>query len=300
MALLFLNTVKYWSKTIGITVGMSLLRTYSNTYIFIRKQCSNVYESNKTIQQICNTVFTWTHPIIEWVYFKKLEPFYDPWCTILYHSNGKLQSQPNSTRGETIRALKVLKVEVLRTSDPRGSGGVCEHYINLNKTIHNIYFSDKHILFCLNPSELNDDENKCDLIQTMMDNIRTMWSSSEPLLMIVKMKHQYISRVNIDKNTKISLEKTRKHLLCVEYIHPKMSQSIYLDIHPGYYVEGNEIFSELFVKRCLLYQKSAYVFDSDYTLKIMDSMMRTVEMHCNEYMIVDKNNYKIMSLEGQK
>ena len=284
MALLFLNTVKYWSKKIGITVGMSLLRTYSNAYIFVYTQCSKVYDSNKSIQKICNTVITWTYPMLEWLYLKKLEPFYEPWCSMSYHSNNKLRTHPNSTRVET----------------PRGSGGVCEHYINLNKTIHNIYFSDKHILFCLNPSELNDDENKCDLIQTMMDNIRTMWSSSEPLLMIVKMKHQYISRVNIDKNTKISLEKTRKHLLCVEYIHPKMSQSIYLDIHPGYYVEGNEIFSELFVKRCLQYQKSAYVFDSDYKLKIMDSMMRTVEMYSNEYMIVDKNNYIIMSLEGQK
>ena len=29
-------------------------------------------------------------------------------------------------------------------------------------------------------------------------------------------------------------------------------------------------------------------------------MMRTVEMYSNEYMIVDKNNYIIMSLEGQK
>jgi hypothetical protein len=99
--------------------------------------------------------------------------------------------------------------------------------------------------------------------------------------------------MNKKKIEKISLEKTRKYLLCVEYIHPKMSQSIYLDIHPGYYVEGNEIFSELFVERCLRYQKSAYIFDSDYKLKIMDNMMRTVEMHSNEYMIVDKNNYII-------
>ena len=110
------------------------------------------------------------------------------------------------------------------------------------------------------------------------------------------MKHQYISRIKNNKDIKISLEKTRKHLLCIEYIHPGMKQSVYLDIHPGYYVEGNEIFSELFVERCLTYQNTPYIFDSNYKLKIMDSMMRTIEMSSNEYMLFEKDNYKIMDV----
>ena len=260
MALLFLDTVKYWSKTVGITVGMSFLRTYSNMYIFIHNQCSNIYNSNKTVQHVCNTVLSWTHPIMEWVYLKKIEPFYEPWCTILYHSNHNL----------------------------------CEYYLNLNKPSHYVPLFNKHMLFYYNPFAFTAENFTCETIQNILQDISNIWSnSSEPLLIIIKTKHQYISRVNTKKIKKISLEKTRKHLLCVEYIHPKMKKSIYLDIHPGYYVEGNEIFSELFVERCLRYQKSAYVFDSDYTLKIMDSMMRTVEMHSNEYMIVDKNNYII-------
>ena len=141
---------------------------------------------------------------------------------------------------------------------------------------------------------MDNEEQKCDLIQSMIKIIWNMGIITDKCLIIVKMKHQYISRIKNDG--KISLEKTRKHLLCVEYIHPKMAQSIYLDIHPGYYLYGNEIFSELFVERCLQYQKSDYVFDSDYKLKIMDSMMRTVEMNCNEYMVIDKNDYKIHTL----
>lgn len=259
MAMIFLDTVKYWSKTVGITVGMLFLRTYSNMYIFIQNQCTKTYDNNKTIQYMCNSLLNWTHPIMEWVYFKKIEPFYDPWCSMSYNSNNK----------------------------PR------EHYLNLNKPSHYVPLSEKQVLFYYNPFAFTSANFTCDSIQNILHDISNIWSSSDPLLIILKIKHQYISRMNKKKIEKISLEKTRKHLLCVEYIHPKMSQSIYLDIHPGYYVEGNEIFSELFVERCLRYQKSAYIFDSDYKLKIMDNMMRTVEMHSNEYMIVDKNNYII-------
>jgi hypothetical protein len=259
MAINFLNTIKYWTRVFGITISMTLLGIYSHTYIFIYNQCTKLYYSNKTVNNICNSVFTWTHPIIERLYLKKIEPFYEPWCSIFYtYSNGTQY----------------------------------EHYINLNDTEH--YLPNNHALFCLNPYEMNNDEQKCDLIQSMIKIIWNMGIITDTCLIIVKMKHQYISRIKYD--SKISLEKTRKHLLCVEYIHPKMAQSIYLDIHPGYYLYGNEIFSKLFVERCLQYQKSGYVFDSDYKLKIMDSMMRTVEMNCNEYMVIDKNDYKIHTL----
>lgn len=290
MAMKFLNTVKYWSKTIGVTVGMSLLRTYSNSHIFIHNQCTKMYDSNDAIQYVCNCLLTWTHPLLEWMYLKKIEPFYEPWCSLSYNSNNKL----------------------------------CEHYLNFNKPSHYISLFNKQMLFYYNPFVRDgtgrsgvhdqDDANFTYVsIQNILHDISNVWSntsglglglSSDPLLIIIKKKHQYISRVILDKNhrmaspptykiEKMTFEKTRKHLLCVEYIHPKMDQSIYLDINPGYYVEGNAIFSELFVKRCLQYQNSAYVFDSDYKLKIMDSMMRTVEMHSNEYMIIDKNNYII-------
>jgi len=264
MALLFLNTVKYWSKKIVIAAGMSVLKMYSNVYIFTYKRCLQLYDSNKIIKDICNNIFIWTHPIKEWFFLKKMEPFYEPWCSLSYHNNNKIHEQ----------------------------------YINLHKPHHHLSFFGNHIWFWLYPVDTDNNEHVHEWIQTIIRDVRSIWTSPDPILMIIKRNHQYISRVLnyekiSDKNTNISLEKTRKHLLCVEYIHPKMAQSIYLDIHPGYYVEGNEIFSKLFVERCLRYQNSAYVFDSDYTLKIMDSMMRTVEMNSNEYMIVDKNNYII-------
>jgi hypothetical protein len=136
----------------------------------------------------------------------------------------------------------------------------------------------KHPLFCLNPLELKSDEQRCVLIQNMIHSIRDMWMSPESCLITVKMKHQYISRITNDINTPpVSLRKTPKHLLSVEYTHPEMKNSLYLDIPPGYYTEGNELFSYLFVERCLKYQKLPYIFDSNYKLKIINCMLRMFE-----------------------
>lgn len=274
MAWLCFNTIKHWINAMGITVSMSILGMYSNAYVYIHQKIANLYYSNKQINSICNYVFEWTHPVLEWAHFQKIEPFYDPWCS-LFKGN--------------------------------------EYYINLNKTEYWLPFfkSDpatnekyrckKHRLFCLNPLELKSDEQMCVLIQDMIHTIRDMWASPESCLITVKIKHQYISRITNDKNTPpVSLGKTRKHLLCVEYTHPEMKNSLYLDIQPGYYTEGNEVFSDLFVERCLKYQKLPYVFDSNYKLKIMDCMMRTVELRNNEYIILDKNDYKICHMETIK
>jgi hypothetical protein len=82
MAQLCFNTIKHRIYAMGITVSVSLLDIYSNMYVYILQKISNFYYSNKKINGMCNYVLGWTHPVLEWVYFQKLEPFYDPWCSL--------------------------------------------------------------------------------------------------------------------------------------------------------------------------------------------------------------------------
>jgi hypothetical protein len=148
-------------------------------------------------------------------------------------------------------------------------------------------------LFCLNPLEMNTDIQLCYLLQTTTKYILNKWSYfNQPCLVIFKIKHQYISKIN-SNDPKFSLEKTKKHILCVEYTHPEMTNTIYLDIDPGFFTEYNEIFSSYFVERCLEYQKTDYIFDKNYKLKIMDCMMNMIEIGSDEYMFLEKNEYSI-------
>lgn len=272
MSALFINTIKYWSSTFGMAIGMSVLGFYSKTCMFINTKYKYVYYSNKNMNTLSNFIFSGIHPFIQFVAFRKLEPYYDPWCSICF----KL----NNVWSETYLNLNNN-----------------EHYLpSLQPVTENM----KHInypLFCLNPFEMKTDIQMCYLLQTTTKYIFNKWSYfNYPCLVMFKIKHQYISKINNKHDPKFSLEKTRKHVLCVEYTHPNMKNSIYLDINPGLFTEYNEILSNLFVERCLKYQTLPYVFDKDYKLKIMDCMMNNIEMSNDEYMTLGKNDYSIQKI----
>jgi len=248
--------------------GMTVLNMYSNTYIFFNTRLQDLYYSNSRVNKVSNTVFQGIYSLAQVFITKKLEPFYDPWCSLSYISNGVFN----------------------------------EHYMNLNDNIHYLRCFNPHAVFCLNPLETADFERSY-ILSTIQSSMFNMWSEKEktltlnnPCLITFRVKHRYVCRNSFSPENKISLEKTRKHFLCVEYTHPEMKNPIYLDIDPGYLLENNEILSELFVARCLKYQSSPFVFDKNYVIKIMDCMMNMVEMRSHQYMILTKDNYTILSV----
>jgi len=207
----------------------------------------------------CDHLLTRIHPLIEMVQRKKVEPFYNPWCSIYY-----------------------------------ADYPWCEHYINFNNTNH--VLPSGMFLFTLSPLDMYDDEQRCDLMENTLTNIENNYF--KPGMIIFKLNNQYISRINMKISKTIYLDKTRKHFLCVEYIHPSMESHLYLDIDPGYYMKGNEILSYLFVERLLKYQSLSYVFDGRYKLNIIDCMMRTVEINSDKYILLDKDDYAVMDVKN--
>jgi hypothetical protein len=275
---MIINTIKYWSSTFGLSIGMSALGIYSKMYIYLRTTYKKIYYSNKNINTISNFAFSGIHTFVQMIYFIRMEPYYDPWCSICYR-----------------KIEPYFKLNDIWT----------ESYLNLNNNEHHlpclypVSKNLKHInytLFCLNPFEIKTDLQLCYLLQTITKCILNNLSCfNYKCLVIFKIKHQYITKISND-DPKFSLEKTRKHILCVEYTHPKMINSIYLDIDPGFFTEYNEILSNLFVERCLKYQTLPYVFDSTYKLKIMDCMLNNIEISNDEYMMLGKNDYSIQKI----
>ena len=119
-------------------------------------------------------------------------------------------------------------------------------------------------------------------------------------LVLLKSPHFWLSRICSDnvKDYDISLTTTPKYFLSVEYSHPCMEHKINIEIDPLLYLDQNELFSSIFVLRCLEYQPLPYVFDSEYKLHIMDNEIKMFELESNEYIKLHKSGYTIVNKDN--
>ncbi len=132
-----------------------------------------------------------------------------------------------------------------------------------------------------------------DLLRTFVQNDLPREST---YLFIMKVGDTAISRI-YDKDREdylISDEKSRKHLLSIEYSHPLMDSSIVIELDPALYIIGNEVLSSVFVERYLEYQDQPFVFGYDYKLEIMDSRIKTFVLTYNQHIVFGKTDYQVV------
>lgn len=82
--------------------------------------------------------------------------------------------------------------------------------------------------------------------------------------------------------------------LDIQYHHPDMKEPLILELSKEYYYSGNQLFSDTFVYRMLLYQPFPFVFDERYTLEIMDNELETMTLKPSEYLILDDTSYRVV------
>jgi hypothetical protein len=91
-----------------------------------------------------------------------------------------------------------------------------------------------------------------------------------------------------------SRKPSKVRFLSIIYSHPKMIHNIELQLPNTMYYVGNELFSAVFVLRMLEYivgSGSYYVFDMDYTLKLLDRNVKYTELSSKEYIILGEQSY---------
>jgi hypothetical protein len=126
-------------------------------------------------------------------------------------------------------------------------------------------------------------------------------------LMIMKLYDTYKVHVNLstkktdsheDKNAPFC---TPSHVsfLTIQYIHPNQPQPVSIVLPKGMYTVGNQLFSSVFILRCLKYQTQPFYFDENYRLKIIDSDINMIELTNDQYIIIDKNTYTIHSFSHE-
>lgn len=83
--------------------------------------------------------------------------------------------------------------------------------------------------------------------------------------------------------------------LTVQYTHYKMDYTIDLVLPKHLFFCGNEILSNIFILKLLKQQSLYYVFDKHYNIQIIDSNISQINLTYNEYIILFKDHYNIIS-----
>ena len=117
-------------------------------------------------------------------------------------------------------------------------------------------------------------------------------------MVIFKHKNKQIIRNKIypeyDIEKSYEFVSTPYKFITIQYI--KKELSITLEIPKSMYIVNNILFTPSFVLRCLLYQEEPFEFDMDYTLKIIDQNINMIEIRSHQYILLEKDTYKILLL----
>jgi len=115
-------------------------------------------------------------------------------------------------------------------------------------------------------------------------------------LIMKNVQDQYLVKaIKINKHgLVISKQPSNVKFLSIEYSHPTTNVKLQLSLDPGMYIEFNELFAPVFVLRLLEYQhNNRYYFDMDYTLTLMDNNINFIELSSNDYVMLEKDSYKL-------
>jgi hypothetical protein len=108
-------------------------------------------------------------------------------------------------------------------------------------------------------------------------------------------KREIPSRLNIEPEE--LFEQSRVKFISIELVFPYKEKSYVIDLDKSVYLRHNEILSYGFLSRYLDHHYGTGLMEDDYLLNIMDNNMETVQLKTRDYIVLDRNSYKIVRLE---
>lgn len=82
--------------------------------------------------------------------------------------------------------------------------------------------------------------------------------------------------------------------LDIQYHHPKMKESLILEVPKEWCCINNHLFTPVFVLRMLYYQTLPFVFDMSYNLEIMDSNLNMLTLNSSQSLVLKKDSYDVL------
>ena len=256
-----------------IAVGFSLLMTYSSYVDWAREICREVYREYPLVKHVTDELVYYTIYTKSLYYRNRIEPKQSPWVST------SLSDTNSSTENMVFLEHYYMFDDLVNDDDARE-----------NITNRSIAITDRSIA--------KKYEDICDAsIQLSID-----FDTIHEILTILHTSGQYLtyfvsdSKQDNQRHIRLPATPSKVSFLSVEYIHPEMDQRIPLEIDSGYMITNNVLFSPLFVRRCLEYQTVPFIFDYDYTLRIMDSDVNTIEVKSNQHIHLNEKDYTLVEM----
>jgi len=178
-----------------------------------------------------------------------------------------------------------------------------ETYEYKNRLVDTLVSDTTHAIFEI--------ENKVvsNTLNTSIANLNLLHNSLHEVketMIILKNRNQRIVYSFHNKKDEITpiiyefpITKSTVKFLSIVYSHALMTKDIEIKISDEYYLNGNQLFSALFIKRYLenhhYYQE--YYFDENYKLSLMDDNIKYIELNSKQYIVLDKTKYQIVNVE---
>ena len=146
-------------------------------------------------------------------------------------------------------------------------------------------------------------------VNTSIENLRLLHNSLQEVketMIILKNRNQRIVRTFYNPKDEIKpviyefpVTKSTVKFLSILYSHALMTKDIEIRISDEYYLDGNHLFSSVFIKRYLEnhYWNQEYHFDENYKLSLMDDNIKFIELNSKNYIVLDKTKYQIVNIE---
>jgi len=86
--------------------------------------------------------------------------------------------------------------------------------------------------------------------------------------------------------------------LSITYKKENDEIGIQIDLDRGYYINKNIILTPTFIRRELSYRNRSNDWSKDYTVEIMDHNLVIFTIHPDQYILLENENYKVISIES--
>ena len=262
-------------KTFSINLAIISVKKYTEYSLIAQK----IYVSSPTIQKTVTIIYNICLLCHKTIYNYKIEPNttivgkkINVWVnTILYlddYNNFEESYDFLSIENEYVQPCLHMYNDIrhrIFKGNPRRRIEKTLHSAKLNYTFYSIVDKNKHI----------DYKN---------------------YLMLMKFYDTYLAHINLhpDKTNMISFIPSSVSFLTIQYTHPRQPYPVSIVLPKGMYTVGNELFSPIFVLRCLKYQTQSYYFDMNYSLKIIDNNIEMVKLTSKQYVKIEEKSYKII------
>jgi hypothetical protein len=252
----FFKFIEYVKNIDYHTLGVKTLVFYSNASSQSYKFCKKLYNKYPVVKDATDRVIYSKDYVLATLQYYKIEPYSPNWiCT-----SGLI--------------------------DAKDKFFVDDHF-RFNDVYDIIKDEDISIVDIFN--------DKAQTANLLLENCIDIKS----VLLTLKYNSMYLYRLvnptRTDYNFSIPPIQSKVKFISIEYTNPNMKSTCFIDLKKNEYLVGNEILSNLFIKRYFGYRPIDVDFNKPYTLNIIDGDLNTIQLQAKQYILLREDTYEIIN-----